>query len=488
MRTQGFSRNLEPRGTSINELPVTVRTRFAPSPTGDLHLGGVRTALFAWLFARHHGGSFLLRVEDTDHQRSTEASTQLILEGLQWLGLDSDEPPVYQSARLDRYSAIAQEMLADGRAYHCYCTREELEEMREAQRSRGEKPRYDGRCRNRVEPRPGVVPTVRFRNPDSGSVVVEDEVRGRVVFDNAELDDLVIIRSDGFPTYNFSVVVDDSDMQISHVIRGDDHLNNTPRQINLYGSLGRSVPKFAHLPMIHGSDGGKLSKRHGALSVLEYRDQGVLPEALVNYLVRLGWSLGDEEIISKSQMIEAFDLKGVNKSPSRFDAEKLLWLNQHYIGAVGADELGRRLEPHLTALGIDWRAGPPVAEVAEALKTRGNTLREIAEKSRPYFGEFGGYEEKAARKFLTGGAVSPLNGLLEELASADTWDSAVLEGIVRDVAVALELKLGAVAQPLRVALVGSAASPGIGDTLALVGRERSLERIRRAIDHARSRS
>lgn len=467
---------------------MTVRTRFAPSPTGDLHLGGVRTALFAWLFARHHGGRFLLRIEDTDHQRSTAEFTELILEGLGWLGLTSDEAPVYQSTRRHSYSSVAEKMLADGRAYRCYCTRVELEAMREAQRERGEKPRYDGRCRDRVEPRPGVDPVVRFRNPDTGTVVVDDEVRGRVVFDNAELDDLVIVRSDGFPTYNFSVVIDDSAMEISHVIRGDDHLNNTPRQVNLYRSLGLPIPKFAHLPMIHGSDGSKLSKRHGALSVLEYRNQGILAEALLNYLVRLGWSLGDEEIISRSQMIEAFELKGVNKAPSRFDSEKLLWLNQHYLSTMPAEELSRRLEPHMLASGIDPRAGPPVAALAEALKTRGSTLKEIAEKSRPYYGELGPYEEKSARKFLTGAAVGPLTGLLEALREIESWEPAAVEGVVRAVAAELELKLGAVAQPLRVALVGSAASPGIGDTLALVGRERSLDRIQRAVRHAASRS
>ncbi|HEY4368735.1 MAG TPA: glutamate--tRNA ligase, partial [Steroidobacteraceae bacterium] len=310
---------------------MPIRTRFAPSPTGLLHIGGVRTALFSWLYARRHGGTFVLRIEDTDRERSTDAATQVILDGMEWLGLQADEGPFYQSRRMDRYREVLAQFLQDGHAYHCYCTREELAEMRSKQEAAKQKPRYDGTCRNRTEPRAGVNPVVRFKNPVDGNVLVEDVIHGNVVFENTELDDLIIARSDGTPTYNFCVVVDDMDMKITHVIRGDDHLNNTPRQINMLRALGATTPVYAHVPMILGADGAKLSKRHGAVSVLQYREEGYLPEALLNYLVRLGWSHGDQEIFTLEQMAELFDIADVNKSASAFNADKLLWINQQHI-------------------------------------------------------------------------------------------------------------------------------------------------------------
>ena len=324
---------------------MTVRTRFAPSPTGVLHLGSVRTALFCWLYARHHGGQFILRIEDTDRERSTPENVDAILDGMAWLGLDADEGPFYQSDRFDRYQQVIDQWLEDDKAYQCYCTKDELDELRAGQMERGEKTRYDGRCRERKEHRQGVDPVVRFKNPLHGEVVIHDQVRGRVVFQNKELDDLIIARSDGTPTYNFTVIIDDDDMRITHVIRGDDHLNNTPKQMNMLEALGAQLPVYAHLPMILGADGAKLSKRHGAVDIREYREQGYLPEAMLNYLVRLGWSHGDQEIFSIDEMIEHFDIADVNQSASTFNAEKLLWINQQHIIAASAEKMGDALIP-----------------------------------------------------------------------------------------------------------------------------------------------
>ncbi|HEX2138712.1 MAG TPA: glutamate--tRNA ligase, partial [Woeseiaceae bacterium] len=337
---------------------MMLKTRFAPSPTGVLHIGSVRTALFCWLYARRHDGIFVLRIEDTDRERSTKENVDAILDGLCWLGLKADEGPYYQTQRFHRYREIVEQWLAAGKAYHCYCTKEELESLRARQMEAGEKARYNGCCRNRTEPRDGIEPVVRFRNPADGEVIVEDRVRGRVVFRNEELDDLVIARSDGSPTYNFTVIVDDADMGITHVIRGDDHLNNTPRQMNMLAALGMEPPAYAHLPMIHGPDGAKLSKRHGAVDVREYREQGYLPEALLNYLVRLGWSHGDQEIFSVEEMIRLFDIADVNASAAAFSPEKLRWLNQQHIIAMPAAELGQRLLPFLRRAGLDPAAGP----------------------------------------------------------------------------------------------------------------------------------
>jgi glutamyl-tRNA synthetase len=463
-----------------------VRTRFAPSPTGFLHIGGVRTALFSWLQARRHGGQFILRIEDTDRARSTEEAIQVILDGMEWLGLRADEGPVYQTDRFERYAEVAAELVAQGHAYHCYCSKEELDEMRAAQMKRGEKPRYDGRCRDRTEPKPGVPPVLRFRTPDEGEVVVDDQVFGRVVFDNRELDDLVLLRSDGVPTYNFSVVVDDMDMGITHVVRGDDHLNNTPRQINVYRALGAEPPVFAHVPMILGPDGAKLSKRHGAVSVLQYRQEGYLPEALLNYLVRLGWSHGDQEIFSIEEMIQLFEVADVNKSASSFNPEKLLWLNQHYIKEAPGARLAVDLQWQLERLGIDTSGGPPLEAVAEAYRERAKTLHEMAQASIFFFQDFEAYHEKAARQHLGPDAREPLQRLRDGLAGLADWRPETIHALVEQVAAALGLKMGKVAQPLRVAVSGGPVSPPIDVTVALLGREKTLARVQRALEHART--
>lgn len=460
---------------------MTVRTRFAPSPTGYLHIGGARTALFCWLYARRHGGRFVLRIEDTDRERSTPEAVQAILDGMAWLGLEADEGPFYQTRRFDRYREVLQKLLADGHAYHCYCTREELDEMRAEQQARKEKPRYDGRCRTRTAPRPGVDPVVRFKSPQEGETVVEDAVRGRVVFRNSELDDLIIARSDGTPTYNFCVVVDDMDMAITHVIRGDDHLNNTPRQMNILRALGATPPRYAHLPMILGPDGAKLSKRHGAVSVMEYRNEGFLPEALRNYLVRLGWAHGDQEIFSTEEMVALFDIADVNHSASAINPDKLLWLNQHYIKTGDPVQLGAELGWHLERLGVRPEHGPPLAEVVRANAERAKTMKEMAENSRFFFEDVRSYDEKAAAKNLKDEAVEPLRRVRERLAALEGWTPEAIHEAVIATGEALGLKLGKVAQPLRVAVSGGPVSPPIDQTLALLGRERTLQRLDRAI-------
>ncbi|HEX9876437.1 MAG TPA: glutamate--tRNA ligase [Gammaproteobacteria bacterium] len=460
-----------------------VVTRFAPSPTGALHIGSVRTALFSWLYARHHGGRFILRIEDTDRARSTQDSAAAILDGMSWLGLGYDEGPVHQIDRLARYAEVAAGLLDAGRAYRCYCSREELDAMRAEQQRRGALPRYDGRCRDRKDVPAGVDPVIRFKNPRDGEVRVHDLIHGEVVFDNRQLDDLVIVRSDGGPTYHFAVVVDDADMGVTHVIRGDDHLNNTPRQINLFDALEIEAPAYAHMPMIHGPDGAKLSKRHGAVDVLDYRREGFLPEAMLNYVARLGWAHGDGEIFALDELIELFDLSGVSAAPARFDPEKLRWVNQQHMMRRPAAQLGELLGWQLREIGADPAAGPPPEETAEALRERAQTLREMAEGARCYYGELEGYDEAAARKFLGEAAAAPLTALADALRALPEWTDEALEAAVKGVAEKLGLKLGAVAQPLRVALVGQAASPGIGVTLRLVGRERTLARIARAIDH-----
>lgn len=460
---------------------MTVRTRFAPSPTGVLHLGSVRTALFCWLYARHHGGQFVLRIEDTDRERSTPENVQAILDGLEWLGLDADEGPIFQTHRFDRYRAVIDEWLAAGKAYRCYCTREELAELRERQMQSGEKVRYDGRCRDRSDVREGVDPVVRFRNPDTGDVVVDDMVRGRVVFSNRELDDLIIARSDGSPTYNFTVVVDDSDMQISHVIRGDDHLNNTPRQMNMLEALGAPLPAYAHLPMILGPDGAKLSKRHNAVDIRDYRDGGYLAEALLNYLVRLGWSHGDREIFSIEDMIELFDVADVNESASTFNPQKLLWLNQQHIIAAPAERIAEDLLPFIEKLGIDPSSGPAPAMVAEAFRERAETLGQMAESCRFCYEDFEEFDARAAKKNLRPVILEPLRAARDALAALDRWQAGGIAEAIRDTAERFELNMGKLGQPLRVAVTGTAVSPPIDVTLELVGRERSLQRIDRAL-------
>ncbi|MGZ8217704.1 glutamate--tRNA ligase [Methylomagnum sp.] len=461
---------------------MTIRTRFAPSPTGYLHVGGARTALFSWLYARKHGATFILRIEDTDLERSTAESVNAILEGMTWLGLEYDEGPFYQTHRFDRYKEVIQQLLDEGQAYHCYCSKEELDAMREEQMARKEKPRYDGRCRHRAEPREGVPPVVRFRNPDEGEVVIDDLVKGRIVVKNGELDDLIIARSDGSPTYNLTVVVDDLDMNITHVIRGDDHVNNTPRQTNILKALGAELPKYAHVPMILGSDGARLSKRHGAVSVMQYRDDGFLPEAVLNYLVRLGWSHGDQEIFSIDEMIAAFDIPAINVSASTFNPDKLLWLNHHYLMHGDPLHVAHHLRWHLGQLGIDPTTGPDPVEVVKAQRERNKTLVDMAKASEFFYRDFEAYDEKAAKKNLTPEAAAGLEALRENLEALHPWGREAIHEAVAAIAEALGVKMGGVAQPLRVAMSGTSVSPPIDLTLELLGKGKTLARIDRALE------
>ncbi|MEJ2692513.1 MAG: glutamate--tRNA ligase [Candidatus Thiodiazotropha sp.] len=465
---------------------MTVRTRFAPSPTGYLHVGGARTALFSWLYARKHGGKFVLRIEDTDLERSTAESVNAILEGMTWLGLEYDEGPFYQTKRFDRYNEVIDDLLSRGLAYRCNCSRERLDELRESAMRRKQKPRYDGHCRHR-DINPDEPHVIRFRNPDSGVVQVDDLIRGRVNFNNEELDDLIIRRTDGSPTYNLTVVVDDMDMRISHVIRGDDHLNNTPKQINILQAIGAELPKYGHVPMILGDDGARLSKRHGAVSVMQYRDDGFLPEALLNYLVRLGWSHGDQEIFTLDEMIELFDIDAVNKAASSFNTEKLLWLNQHYIKNDDSKRIAHLLSHHMGELGIDPAQGADLAEVAEAHQERAHTLVEMAQMVAFCYQEYDEFDPAAAKKHLRGVAREPLERMREALESLGEWNEETLHNAVQQVSEELELKMGKVAQPLRVAVVGRAASPGIDVTLRLVGKSATLRRIDRALEYIRQR-
>ncbi len=467
---------------------MTVRTRFAPSPTGVLHIGSVRTALFCWLYARHHHGKFVLRIEDTDRERSAQENVDAILDGMSWLGLDADEGPFYQTERYNRYKEVSEQLLASGKAYHCYCTKEQLDELRQKQMAAGEKTRYDGRCRERTEPRKGVDPVVRFRNPLEGEVVVNDQVKGRVVFHNEELDDLVMLRSDGTPTYNFSVVVDDWDMGITHVIRGDDHLNNVPRQMNMLAALGVKPPAYAHLPMILGPDGAKLSKRHGAVDVREYREQGYLPEALLNYLVRLGWSHGDQEIFSIEEMINLFDIANVNASASTFNPDKLRWLNQQHIIQMPAEELGRRLSPYLEQAGLDPQHGPAPAELADGFRERAETLVQMAESARYCYADFDEIEPRAAKKHLRPVILAAMEDIRCRFAGLAEWQAAELSAAIEDCAAAHEINMGKLGQPIRVAITGGSVSPPIDVTVALVGRKRTLARLDMAIELIRARA
>ena len=467
---------------------MAVRTRFAPSPTGYLHVGGARTALFCWLHARRHGGAFLLRIEDTDRARSTREAVDAILDGMAWLGLDWDEGPFFQSERMDRYREAAEALLEAGSAYRCYCTPERLERVRADQLARREKPRYDGRCRDR-EGGPGEGPhAIRFRTPRDGETAFDDLVRGRVAIRNDELDDLVIVRRDGTPTYNFSVVVDDLDMAVTHVIRGDDHVNNTPRQLHILRALGGELPVYAHVPMILGRDGQRLAKRHGAVSVTSYRDRGYLPEAVVNHLARLGWSRGDQEIFSREELVELFDLGAVNRAAASFDTEKLDWLNRHYIKASGAERLGRELGRQLAGLGLDPAGGPDPAAVAAALRERASTLGEMAEASVYFYRDFDDYDAGAARKHLRPVSQPPLVRLRAALADLPAWRATEIAEAVARTAAEEGIGLGKLGQPLRVAVTGRGVSPPFDVTLALVGRDRTLARLDRALDFIRARA
>jgi glutamyl-tRNA synthetase len=459
---------------------MTVRTRFAPSPTGFLHIGGLRTALFCWLYARRHAGQFVLRIEDTDLERSTEQAIQQILDGLEWAGLEHDAGPFYQTKRFGRYAEVIEELLAGGKAYRCYCSKEELEQMRAQQIARGEKPRYDGRWRERSDALPGVAPVVRFKNPLVGEVVVDDVVHGRVVFQNSELDDLIIARSDGTPTYNFCVVVDDMDMQITHVIRGDDHLNNTPRQLNMLLALGHRPPVYAHLPMILGPDGTKLSKRHGAVSVLQYRDEGFLPEAVLNYLVRLGWSHGDQEIFTIEEMIRLFDIADVNKSASAFNVEKLSWLNQQHMMRVPAARIVPLLRWHLDREGIRADNDAQLEQIVVAQRERAKTVREMALNSAFFFRAPTAYEDKAVRKHVTADVLALLDEVSAAFERLSTWTAPVLHSVISEFAVSKGISLGKLAQPIRLAMCGGTVSPPIDATLAILGKHEALLRLRQA--------
>ena len=468
---------------------MTIRTRFAPSPTGYLHIGGARTALFSWLYARKHGGTFILRIEDTDLERSTPESVDAILQGMSWLGLGYDEGPFFQTQRFARYKEVMDRMLKEGTAYHCYCSKERLEALRNEQMARKEKPRYDGKCRQGVvNPPPGISPVVRFKNPLEGAVVVEDLIRGRVVFQSSELDDLIIARSDGTPTYNFTVVVDDMDMRITHVIRGDDHLNNTPRQMNMLKALGYTPPVYAHVPMILGADGARLSKRHGAVSVLQYRDEGFLPEALLNYLARLGWSHGDQEIFSMDEMIRLFDVEKVHTSAAAFNPEKLLWLNQHYIKTADPQHVAQHLGYHLGKLGIDPSGGPDLVEIVMAQRERAKTLVEMATASVFFYKDVETYEPKDAATHFKPESLETLSELYERLAQLQQWNAEAVHAAVNGLAEARGLKLGKIAQPLRVAVAGRAVSPPIDITLALLGRAQTLKRLQCALAYIREAS
>ncbi|MEN8214531.1 MAG: glutamate--tRNA ligase [Pseudomonadota bacterium] len=459
---------------------MTIRTRFAPSPTGYLHVGGARTALFSWLYARKHGGQFVLRIEDTDLERSSQESVNAILEGMEWLGLDYDEGPFFQTERFERYEEVIESLMMKGLAYRCNCSRERLDALREEQMQRREKPRYDGHCRERDVP--GDEPhVIRFRNPDEGDVVIDDMVRGRLFINNRELDDLIIRRSDGSPTYNLTVVVDDADMDISHVIRGDDHINNTPRQINMLRALNLPVPKYAHLPMILGDDGARLSKRHGAVSVMQYRDDGYLPDALLNYLVRLGWSHGDQEVFSADEMIELFELEGVNRAPSAFNTEKLQWINHHYLKTHDARHIAIQLAPHLNARGLEVTVGHHLQAVVEAQRERAQTLEELVDISLFYYRDFGDYDAKAAKRALKPEAAGPLQAVNAALEELGDWSRESLHAAVAAVVEQLDVGFGKVAMPLRIAVTGGAPSPDLDLTLSLVGREATLRRIDRAI-------
>ncbi|KAB2314091.1 glutamate--tRNA ligase [Betaproteobacteria bacterium SCN2] len=463
-----------------------VRTRFAPSPTGYLHIGGARTALFSWAYARHHRGQFILRIEDTDIERSTPEAVQAILDGMQWLGLEHDEGPFYQTHRFMRYKEVIEQLLGSGHAYHCYCSTEELDAMREAQRARGEKPRYDGTWRpepGKTLPVPpsGVQPVVRFKNPLTGSVAWKDLVKGIIEISNTELDDLVIARADGTPTYNFCVVVDDWDMKITHVIRGDDHVNNTPRQINILRALGAEVPQYAHLSMILGDDGTKLSKRHGAVSVMQYHEDGYLPEAVINYLARLGWSHGDDEIFSRGQFIEWFDLDHITASSAQFNTEKLRWINQHYIKQASDADLVADLRERMGKRGLDIDQGPDALKVVALVKERAATLNDLADEAMLF------YQDLAPSADLLSQHVSEenlaaLHALKDRLADID-WTRESLGALIKEVAREYKLKMPRLAMPVRVLVTGEPQTPSIDATLELLGRERVLARLAEHLPH-----
>lgn len=459
-----------------------IRTRFAPSPTGYLHIGGARTALFSWAFARKHGGKFILRIEDTDLERSTAQSTQAILDGMAWLNLDYDEGPFYQMQRLARYQEIAEQLLRENKAYYCYASKEELDDMREKQRAAGLKPRYDGRWRDSTATPPaGVRPVVRLKNPLSDYVTFNDLVKGHITVGNSELDDLVLLRADGVPTYNFGVVIDDLDMNITHVIRGDDHVNNTPRQINILKALGAPLPHYAHVPMILGADGERLSKRHGAVSVMQYHDEGYLPEALINYLARLGWSHGDDEIFSREQLVEWFDLSRINAAPAKFNPEKLQWLNQHYLKTTSDDRLLEMVTASLAGKGCPVSAGPMLSGVIQILKERVNTISELSDSAIYFFKTNQPSDELKTAHFTAD--IKPVMHTLAEQLAAIEWHHDTINATIKAVAARYNLKMPKVAMPLRVMVTGQLHTPSIDKVLELIGKEETLQRMDQQINH-----
>lgn len=457
-----------------------IRTRFAPSPTGHLHIGGARTALFNWLLSRSKGGTFILRIEDTDAQRSTEEYTNAILNAMTWLGLDWDEEPYFQSDRNELHKEYVQRLVDAGRAYYCHCTPEELDERREKARAEGRKPKYDGKCREKnLGPAPGAV--VRFKGPLTGTTHWDDLIKGPIAFDNTELDDLVILRSDGTPTYHMAVVVDDITMNITHIIRGDDHVNNTPRQILLYEALDAPLPLFGHVPMILGSDKQRLSKRHGATSVMAYQELGYLPEAIINYLARLGWSHGDDEIFSREELIEKFNIENVGRSAGVFDNEKFQWLNAHYIKEASPERLAKLVVPHLEAMGL--KAGDPayLAKAIVTLQPRSKTVVELAENAEFYLKDEIEYEEKAAQKNLKIGVIPIMTDLISRLEALEAFSEKALEDVFQALMDDHEIKLGKIAQPVRVALTGKTASPGIFEVIDILGKERVIARLKKSL-------
>ena len=460
---------------------MSVVTRFAPSTTGYLHVGGARTALYSWLYAKSQGGEFVLRIEDTDIERSTEEAKQAILDGMEWLGLTWDKGPYYQTERFDRYKAIIQTLLEEGKAYKCFMPAEELDAIREQQKENGEKPRYPGTWRDRTDHPQGQPYVIRFKNPLEGSVVFDDHVRGRIEISNTELDDLIIQRSDGTPTYNFCVVVDDWDMGISHVVRGEDHINNTPRQINILKALGAPVPEYAHVSMILGDDGKKLSKRHGAVSVMQYRDDGYLPQAVKNYLVRLGWAHGDQEIFSEQEMIELFSLDAIGQSASAFNTEKLVWLNQHYIKSLPAEEVASHASWHFEQQGISLENGPALTDVIAIQADRVKTLKELAQISAYFYQDYEEFDANAAKKHLRPVAKEALELVQQKLAAISDWNPQTIQAAINDTAEELGVGMGKVGMPLRVAATGSGNSPSLDVTLNLLSQDKIVERINKAL-------
>lgn len=461
---------------------MSVVTRFAPSPTGYLHVGGARTALYSWLFAKSQGGQFVLRIEDTDLERSTDEAKQAILDGMTWLGLTHDVGPIYQTDRFDRYKELVQQLLDEGKAYKCFMSVAELDSIREAQEAAGEKPRYPGTWRDRTDHPADAPYVVRFKNPLSGDVVIHDQIRGDITISNAEMDDLIIMRTDGAPTYNFCVVVDDWDMGITHVVRGEDHINNTPRQINILEALGAPIPQYAHVSMILGDDGKKLSKRHGAVSVMQYRDDGFLPQALLNYLVRLGWSHGDQEVFSVAEMIEHFSLANISKSASAFNTDKLIWLNQHYMKTMPGDEVGEALAWHFAQMDINTDQGPALSAIVEIQADRVKTLKEMAEISTYFYQDFAEFDANAAKKHLRPVAKEALVLVKENLLALTEWTSQSIQTAINDTAETLEVGMGKVGMPLRVAATGSGNSPSLDVTLVLLDQVKIGERIDKALE------